>query len=73
MRKQTIRLCLILCVTITIAAQAQELQAYPGKDRGLKVTEDGIIPVGSVAGNGQAKITLEAIQSGRVFLLRPAS
>ena len=73
MRKQTIRLCLILCVTITTAAQAQELQAYPGKDRGLKVTEDGITPVGSVAGNGQAKITLEAIQSGRVFLLRPAS
>jgi hypothetical protein len=73
MRKQNIRFCLILCVTITTAAQAQELQACPGKDQGFKVTEDGITPVGSVAGNGQAKIALEAIQSGRVFLLRPAS
>ena len=71
--KQNMRLCVILCVTITTAAQAQELQAYPGKDRGFKVTEEGIIPVGSVAGNSQAKVTPEAIEPGRVFLLRPAS
>ena len=55
-------------VTISV-----ELPAYLQRVRAFEVTEDGIAPIDMVIEGNQARLRLEAIESGRVFLLRRAS